>query len=274
MWGCVANPSSDMEFLLAFCGFFTLTLYLFYRSARLLLNRRYRAALLNILASVASASLILYFGALFWYPMEDKSVITDSVVHSVFHIEIWPWVIPIVALAVGFFWLAGLSLRAFKAQSYWWGLVFSAAGMLSLVPLTYMLFIVWVFVLFSGPPKTESELIADFEINTGLTYPASATLKRYRSGRSDAFGDWHGGLVFEVPMDLIAQYHTLPPERWGDGTRWEVWDETICCDPVLERHPRFHPPAGARFMSHEDGLYMFVAVMHETATIYYVRASW
>ena len=259
---------------LLFFVFLALSIYLFFRAARLLLARRYRVGLFHGCLSIAPAGFSVYFGVVLMNAPDAESLMVDEIIRSVFHIEIWPWLVPIAALAILFFWLAGLSFRAYRAQALGRVLALSVVSILTLIPLGYVTFVLCFFVLFSGPPKTEAEMIKDFEVNTGLTYPESAKVLRHHSDRSDAFGDWQGALAFEVPLAVLDQYRALPEPRWGDQPQWQVWYQANCCDGILRNFPAYQPPDGALFVLDDSEVYRFVALSHDTGAVYYVRASW
>ena len=114
----------------------------------------------------------------------------------------------------------------------------------------------------------------EFERSTGFSYPVTAQIKALRSHRSDAYGDWQGSLIFEIPVAVLDTYRQLPPDHWSGELRWRRWEQTLCCDWVDDDFPDFRPPDGAAFVVDDEGHYKFLAIDRGSGTVYFLRSSW
>ena len=260
--------------LLLFSGSLLGTFYLYFLAAKRLRSGHLGAGVGIGMASVVTSAICLYGGVLTIQTYRVPGVLSEEVARSVFHIEVWPWLVPISSLCIFFLWLMGHALRAFGDHATKRALGLSAAAMVCLVPLGYSMFVLSFFAIFTGPPKSESELIAEFEHSTGLDYPDSAIIKELRTYRSDRFGDWQGSLIFEIPSLTLDTYRQLPETNWQNARQWQVWHQTICCDWDPSEFPDFLPPDGAAFVVDDEGHYKFLAIDRPSGTVYFLRSSW
>ena len=250
------------------------TFYLYFLSARQLGKGRIGATAVFAVVSVISAAASLYSGVLTIQPAETQGFLSPALARSLFHIAVWPWLVPISLLGIFMLWLAAKALRAFAEHALKRALGLSVGVLACLLPLAYCGFVLSFFVLFTGAPKTEAELIAEFERSTGLAYPQEATVRAIRTHRSDSFGDWEGSLVFQVPSMGLDVYRQVPRNHWQSDTRWKIWNQSDCCDWEISKFPHFLPPDGAMFVVDDEGHYKFLALDHRSGTVYFLRSSW
>ena len=260
--------------LLSFSAGLLGTFYLYFLSAkRLRLGRLVGGIGLGLL-SVVTGALCLYSGVLTIRPVSTGSFFSIEIARSVFHIEVWPWLVPISAMCISILWLIGHALHAFTEHATKRGLGLSVAAVACLVPLGYSMFILSFFAIFTGAPKSETELIAAFELSTGFDYPSTATIKQLRTFRSDSFGDWEGAIVFQAPALTLDTYHQLSPTHWEAGSQWQMWRQEYCCDWESGKFPEFSPHNGATFVVGDEVYYKFLAIDHRSGTVYFLRSNW
>lgn len=264
------NPTLLVVFSAGVLG----TFYLYFLSARDFRRAHYGRGLTLALASTATSAICLYLGVLTIQPGHDQGFISSLVARSVFHIEVWPWLVPISFLCVAILWLMALALKAFGDHETKRGFGLSAATLVCLVPLGYAMFVLSFFAIYTGPPKSEAELVEVFELSTGFKYPDTAIVKQRISHRSDRFGDWQGSLVFEAPLLTLDTYRELAPANWSDNHQWNVWERSSCCDWQATDFPEFLPPDGAKFVVNDEDYYKFLAIDRHSKTVYFLRSSW
>ena len=264
----------NLTLLFSFSSGLLGTFYLYFLSSKRL---RYGGIVPGIalgLLSVVTGAFCLYTGALSIRPVGSQGFLSVEISRSVFHIEVWPWLVPISALCIFILWLIGHALDAFTEHAMKRGLVFSAAAVVCLAPLGYAMFILCFLAIFTGPSKSETELSTEFELRTGFEYPQTAIIKKTISYRSDSFGDWEGALIFQVPHWDQDIYRQLPVSQWEGTTYWQHWHQSICCDWNPSKFPQFSPPDGSMFVTEDEDYYKFLAIDHRSGTFYFLRSSW
>ena len=260
--------------LVVFSVFVLGTAYLYYLSAKSFRHRLVGPGLVLALGGIATSAICLYLGVLTIQPGHDHGFVSTLVARSVFHIEVWPWLVPIGFLCISILWLIAHTLKAFGAQEHKKGFGLSVVTLACLIPLGYAMFVLSFFAIYTGPPKSEAELIDSFELSTGFKFPESAIIKQRISHRSDRFGDWKGSLVFEVPRLTLDTYRQLAPANWPGGGEWKVWARASCCDWPVSEFPDFVPPDGATFVVDDEDYYKFLAIDRDSAMVYFLRSSW
>ena len=264
------NPTWLFSFTAGLLG----TFYLYVLSAKCLLSSRIVPAIRFGLLSVVTGAFCLYSGVLIVHPVGSDSFFSRAIARSVFHIEVWPWLVPISALCILILWLIGHAWHALTEHALKRGLALSTAAVVCLVPLGYAMFVLCFLAIFTGPPKSNSELTAEFEQSTGFEFPHSATIKDMTTYRSDRFGDWEGAIIFEVPRLEADTYRRLPITHWQESTHWQRWRQSICCDWDPSKFPEFAPPDGSMFVVEDEDYYKFFAVDPDSGTLYFLRSSW
>ena len=264
----------NLTLLVVFSVFVLGTFYLYFLSARNFRHRYVGRGLTLALGGIATSAMCLYLGVLTIQPGHDHGFVSTLVARSVFHIEVWPWLVPIGFLCISILWLIAHALKAFGDHENKRGFGLSVAALGYLVPLGYAMFVLSFFAIYTGPPKSEAELIESFELSTGFKFPETAVIKQRISHRSDRFGDWKGSLIFEVPRLTLDTYRQLAPANWPSSGEWMVWERAACCDWLATEFPDFPPPDGAKFVVDDKGYYKFLAIDRDSGTVYFLRSSW
>ena len=260
--------------LLLFSTILLGTFYLYYLSAKWLRHSRVIGGITLALISTLTCAGSLYLGVLAIQPVAIQGLFSARVARSMFHIEVWPWLVPISALCIFVLWLLGHALKAFSNQNTRRALGLCVAAVACLPFLGYAMFILAYFSILTGPPKTELELIAAFEESTGLSYPSSARVRDVSSHRSDSYGDWKGALIFEAPPLALDTFIQLPSGRWKGAPQWQVWCQELCCDWDANDFPNFTPPDGVSYVASDEEHYKFLALDHDKGTVYFLHSSW
>ena len=129
------------------------------------------AGLVLALGAIATSAICLYLGVLTIQPGHDHGFVSSLVARSVFHIEVWPWLVPIGFLCISVLCLIAHALKAFGDHETKKGFGLTVAALACLIPLGYAMFVLSFFAIYTGPPKSEAELIDSFELSTGFKFP-------------------------------------------------------------------------------------------------------